>query len=417
MRLAELDGRRVGIWGFGREGRAALEAVRSRAADVHVHADDQDDPVRALGDRDVVIRSPGVSIYRPEVGELRARGVEFTTGTALWMAEVAGRAPVLGVTGTKGKSTTASLAAHLATAAGADARLGGNVGRPLIALLEEPPAELYVAELSSYQLADLNRMPTAGVVLNLYREHLDWHGSEERYFADKLRILDGATAVLNAGDPRLVAAAPEDARWFGDGRGFHLAGETIVDAGGEEVARADDLALRGEHNLLNACAALEGLAAVDVHPEAPAAALRSFRGLPHRLQRVAERDGLEWIDDSISTAPESAIAALRSFGDRPITLIAGGFDRGQDYTELVAEIVSRGATVVAVPKTGERLAKQVGDRVSVHAAAGLPEAVALARDLAPRPGVVLLSPAAPSFGAYRDFEERGQHFARLAAGM
>jgi UDP-N-acetylmuramoylalanine--D-glutamate ligase len=369
---------------------------------------------------DVVIRSPGVSIHRPEIERLREAGVPVTTPTSLWMAERGG-AGVIGVTGTKGKSTTAALTWHLARAAGRRARLAGNIGVPAIELLDGEPGDPDVVELSSYQTADMETGPEVAVVTNLFREHLDWHGSEEAYREEKLRLLalPGVhVRVLGARDPALseapgagaVVRFAEPAGWDADERALRHRGEV--------VASLSELPLRGPHNALNLCAALSALEAFGVAPPALPEGLAGFAPLPHRLQTVLREDGRTWVDDSISTTPESALAALASFPDSEIVLIAGGQDRGQDFGVLAEELGRRRAILIGVPSTG-------GALVSAARAAGLApdraweagdlgEAVALARSLAPPGAVVLLSPAAPSYDNYRDFEERGERFAALA---
>jgi UDP-N-acetylmuramoylalanine--D-glutamate ligase len=376
--------------------------------------------VTALARCDVVVRSPGVSIHRPEIAALKQSGVRVTTATALWLAERHGRA-VIGVTGTKGKSTTAALIAHLARAAGHTAHLAGNIGVPALELLDHPAGELAVVELSSYQLADLEVGPELAVFTNLFREHLDWHGSEQVYRADKLRILtlEGVRAVvLNALDPQLADAARglPGVHLFGAPPGWQAEDAGVLHDGRLELA-SDALPLPGLHNALNLCAALTALEASGIDPPPLAAALADFRALPHRLERVLERDGVVWIDDSISTTPESTVAALASFPGRQIVLIAGGQDREQDYAPLGRELATRGVCVIGVPSTGARVlaaARSAGvPSERAIPADDLAAAVALARERA-RPGTaVLLSPAAPSYDRYRNFEERGERFQAL----
>jgi UDP-N-acetylmuramoylalanine--D-glutamate ligase len=442
VRFSELDGARVGVWGAGRE-IASFAAELSRrlpSAQIAVAAFDEPpegdaaarlgypaarvvaagEAVAALGGCDVVVRSPGVSIHRPEMRALRDRGTPVTTATSLWLAEREGRA-VLGVTGTKGKSTTAALACHLARAAGRDAELAGNIGRPALELLDAAPDTLAVVELSSYHLADLAVGPEVAVVTNFYPEHADWHGSEEAYRADKLRILglDGVReVVLPARQPELAAAETRAVRsLFGGPEGWDAGPEGILRRGSLRLASAA-MPLPGEHNALNLCAALAGLEAMSIEPGDLASGLAGFRGLDHRLETVLERDGVTWVDDSISTTPESALAALASFPGRPVVLLGGGQDRGQDYTSLGRELARLGASVIGMPTTGPRL-------LEAARAAGVPQerardaedldgAVALARGHAAPGTVVLLSPAAPSYDRFRDFEERGERFAELA---
>jgi UDP-N-acetylmuramoylalanine--D-glutamate ligase len=441
VRFSELDGARVGVWGAGREVgsfatqlarrlprarivAAAFDTPPSRATLATLRAPearllDAAEAVGGLGECDVVVRSPGVSTHRPELCALREAGVPVTTATDLWMCEH-GPAGVIGVTGTKGKSTTAALAGHLAREAGRTVALAGNIGAPALDLLDRESVDVVVLELSSYQIADLSRGPEVAVVTNLFREHTDWHGSEEAYRADKLRLLElpgVRVAVLNGRDERLAGLGGSRRVTFGTRAGWD-ADDAGVSLRGQPTLARGRLALPGEHNALNLCAALTALEALGVEVPALDVALEGFEALPHRLQRVFERDGVIWVDDSISTTPESALAALASFPDQGIVLIGGGQDRGQDYGGLARDLAARGARVIGVPSTGARLiesAKAAGvPESSAHSVADLAAAVSLAREIAPAGGVVLLSPAAPSYDSFRDFEERGERFRELA---
>lgn len=444
MRFSELDGKSIGVWGAGREIGSFARQLARRLPDARIVAAAFDAPpgsaeremlgspaprivgaaeaVEAMSGCALVVRSPGVSCYRPELHALRAAGVPVTTATALWLAERGG-AGVIGITGTKGKSTTAALAFHLARAAGGDVRLAGNIGVPALDLLDEQPAELVVLELSSYQIADLEQGPEVALITNLFREHTDWHGSEERYLADKLRLLGlpgVRAAVLNARDVRLAELTPAtpELHRYGLSEGWDVAGDGGLLLHGEAALSSTELPLRGEHNALNLCGALTSLEAIGVELAPLAPALADFAALPHRLQPVLERDGVSWVDDSISTTPESSIAALASFAGRDVVLIAGGQDRGQDHAGLARALQESGATVIGVPTTGPRIveaALAAGVAPGRARSAGdLAAAVALAGELVASGGVVLLSPAAPSYDNYRDFEQRGARFRELA---
>jgi UDP-N-acetylmuramoyl-L-alanine---L-glutamate ligase len=444
VRFSELEGAKVGVWGAGREigSFAGQLARRLPAARILVAAFDSPpaedvrgalnapearvlsggEALDALAECDVVVRSPGVSTYRPELATLRAAGVPVTTATALWLAEHGG-AGVIGVTGTKGKSTTAALACRLARAAGRTVALAGNIGAPALDLLDQEPAEVTVVELSSYQIADLEAGPEVALVTNLFREHTDWHGSEEAYRADKLRILGlpgVRVGVINAREQSLMDAAPAELELapYGIPGGWDVSGGAIT-LKGEEMLAAAELPLPGEHNALNLCGALTALAALGIEPSPLAVALHGFSALPHRLETVGEREGMLWVSDSISTTPESTLAALASFPTREVILIGGGQDRGQDYSELARMLAAGETTVIGLPSTGPRL-------IAAALAAGVPsaraieasdlaQAVELARGLARPGGVVLLSPAAPSYDNYRNFEERGERFRALVA--
>ncbi len=400
MKFSELDGRRVALWGLGRETRALRDQLVARLPNTVISAviDDNtpEDEVRAeLADADVLIRSPGVSIYKPLIQAARAAGLPVGTATGLWLAERDGR-HVIGVTGTKGKSTTATIVAHLLRRAGVSVELAGNIGRPVIELLDLNPATWVVLELSSYQIADLEVGPEVALLTNLSREHTDWHGSEERYRADKLRVFDL---------PGVRAAV----RPLGDRGGWPL------------VVPAAEVPLRGAHNAQNVAAAVAAIQAAGLPlPELPGA-LAGLEPLPHRLQTVhVDERGVEWVDDSISTTPASAVAAIEAFAGRPLVLIAGGADRVQDYAPLAQALTARPepTALVLLPDTGAAIAAAAADcgfaAARMSTAGDMREATRLAGALGQPGAVILLSPAAPSFNAYRDFEERGDHFAALA---
>ncbi|MFI4989973.1 MAG: UDP-N-acetylmuramoyl-L-alanine--D-glutamate ligase [Solirubrobacterales bacterium] len=439
MRFSELEDKSIGVWGAGREIRSFAAQLNRRIPSARIAVVASDDPaspdareelaaadariafgeeiVAALGACDVVVRSPGVSMHREELRELRSRGVPVTTATALWLAEVGGDG-VIGVTGTKGKSTTAALIAHLARAAGRSVELAGNIGVPALDQLDRPAAELTVVELSSYQIADLETGPEVAVVTNLHREHLDWHGTEERYHEDKLRLLGlpGVRAtVLNGRDERLVPAARAavGVRLFGVPQAWDVtAGGIAFD--GCLAASTDELPLRGAHNALNLCAALTAIEAIGIPRQALPEALAGVAALPHRLEIVREGDGVTWVDDSISTTPESTLAALASFPESEIVLLGGGQDREQDYAALGRVLAERGAVVLGLPDTGARLiaaAREAGaPAAKLIVVEDMDSAVGRARKLARAGTTVLLSPAAPSYNAYRNFEERAEDF-------
>jgi UDP-N-acetylmuramoylalanine--D-glutamate ligase len=435
MRIADLAGQRVAIWGFGREGRAAIAALRTRlprlpltlfCSSAEVAAAQAFEPALAIrGDEpdavdlagfDVVVKSPGISAYKPALLGAQAGGTRFTSGTALWFAEQA-QAPVVAVTGTKGKSTTTALIAHLARALGVRTALAGNIGLPLLELLDAR-AQLWAVELSSFQTGEAGPLPL-GVITSLYEEHLDWHGSRERYQADKLKLADVArTLLVNGTQDTLLArtAAHPQRVLFGVPQGWHLR-DGCIHRANERVFATADLPVPGEHNALNACAALAALEAMGHDARAAAPALARFHALPHRLQPLGERDGRYWINDSISTTPQATLAALASLAGREVTVIVGGHDRGLDWSDFVDAVNwQAGLAIVAQGANGSRIAAALREAQAVGEVArvaSLAEAVERARALTPPGGVVLLSPGAPSFDQFRDYAERGRRFAEL----
>ncbi|KXK61224.1 UDP-N-acetylmuramoylalanine--D-glutamate ligase [Micromonospora rosaria] len=444
MRLSDLRGRTVAVWGAGREGRAAVTAIAAHAPADLVAVDDSanflslpwEGPLAAaaplvagaegferLAAADVVVRSPGVPQTHPWLVELRARGATVTQGTALWMADHADR--TIGVTGSKGKSTTASLISHLLTAAGRPNVFGGNIGVPLLDL---PEADRYVLELSSYQCSDLTDSPRVAVVTSLFPEHLDAHGGEREYYRDKLNLIAHGprTVVVNGTDPRLavelgdraairaglpgsatVATGADGTPWF------HL--------GDRPLFPRAVLPLVGRHNEGNLCVALAVLDAlgVDVVAERDtlAVAVAGFQGLAHRLTEIVDPAGLTFVDDTLATSPYAAMHAIDAYEGRPLTVIVGGTDRGLDYTPLREHLAERELTVIGVPDSGRRIVEALAGLPTVRTEVvdDLVDAVRLARRVTPADGVVLLSPAAPSYGRFRNFEHRSEVFAQAVA--
>jgi UDP-N-acetylmuramoylalanine--D-glutamate ligase len=396
VKFSELDGRRIALWGLGRETLAFRGQLERRLPSAKVTAviDDstpEPDARAALAQADVLVRSPGVSIYKPLI---RDAGIPHTTPTGLWMAERGGR-HVIGVTGTKGKSTTATVIAHL-LAQIRPTELAGNIGRPVIELLDIDPDTWVVCELSSYQIADLDTGPEVAVLTNLSREHTDWHGSEERYRADKLRLF---------GLPGVRAAV----RPLGDRGSWPL------------VVAPEQIPLRGRHNAENVAVAVAAIEAAGFTVPPLPESLAGIKPLAHRLQTVhTDARGVEWVNDSISTTPASTLAALEAFAGRPLVLLAGGSDRSQDYGELGAVLAARGefTRLILLPDTGPRIGAAAASRgfaaARMSTAGDMREATRLAATLVEPGGVVLLSPAAPSFSQYANFEERGDDFATLA---
>ncbi|MGH8077067.1 MAG: UDP-N-acetylmuramoyl-L-alanine--D-glutamate ligase [Lysobacter sp.] len=451
MRISQLEGERVALWGWGREGRAAYHAVRSRlpnlpltlfcsvdeVPDAQSLADSRlaietDASAARLSAFDVVIKSPGISPYRAEAVTAAAQGTRFIGGTALWFAEHADAdgiaARTVCVTGTKGKSTTSALLAHLLRAGGYVTALAGNIGLPLLELLDSPTVPAFwVIELSSYQTGDVAASgvrPDIAVALNVFPEHLDWHGSEDRYVADKLRLLTEAEpriAVLNTNDPRLAALSlpDSDVRWVGGDDGWHLRGDALH-RGDVFVMDTTALPLPGRHNRGNLCAVLTAIEALGLDAVPLARHAQTFRPLPNRLQTLGTRDGITYVNDSISTTPHASLAALDCFRDHRVAILVGGHDRGVEWTAFVDAM--RRQTPIAIvtmgqngPRIHELLAPLAAQsRMRLSAAGDLAEALQQAEAALAGDGIVLLSPGAPSFGVYRDYVARGRHFAELA---
>ena len=450
MRFSELEGRAIGVWGAGVETRSFATILAKELPTARINVAVIEDPtdvapeitdgakvvdaagaVDALAGCDVVVRSPGVPLHGDALRAVAARGVPIATPTGLWMAERGGR-NVIGVTATKGKSTTAKLIHHLVKATGRPAHLAGNIGRPALELLNSSEDELAVVELSSFQIADLVCGPEVAMASNLHAEHLDWHSTMEVYACDKLRLLalpGVRRCVLNERSPEVMATprrAEADVFLYGSRPGWNVMKDGSVALGDDLVVPFDRLPLIGDHNSLNICGALTALIALDVpHPELPGA-LEDFAGLSHRLQIVHRGDDVTWVDDSISTTPVTAAEAINGvrkwFRDRPVILFGGGYERDQDYAELGRLIAVTGTRVLGLPDTGARLveaARAAGAGAEqAHMVADMDEAVTTARQTASPGTIVLLSPGAASYNSYKNFTQRGAHFLALArAGM
>nr|WP_206064205.1 UDP-N-acetylmuramoyl-L-alanine--D-glutamate ligase [Oleiagrimonas sp. C23AA] len=429
----------LAVWGFGREGRAALHFLLARRgvdaapltlfcrADEAAAAREMAPPERLLIETetpdagtlagfDIVLKSPGISAYTPALLEARARGTQVSSGTALWFAQRPD-ARVIAVTGTKGKSTTSALIAHLARALGVRTALAGNIGLPLLELVQAQ-ADLWVIELSSFQTREAGALEL-GVITSLYTEHLDWHGSAENYMADKLALADVSQALLvNGTQPDLLertASHPGRQLFGGQGR-WHLA-DGFICRDADRLFAIAELPLPGAHNALNACAALAALEHMGLDARTAVPALARFQALPHRQQSLGERDGRTWINDSISTTPQATLAALRSFAeDAKVTVIVGGHDRGLDWSEFARAMAEHAPhAILCQGANGQRIARALrAAGVACGEVADLAAAVDAARQHTPAGGTVLMSPGAPSFDQFRDYTARGLRFAELA---
>ncbi|HEY1650471.1 MAG TPA: UDP-N-acetylmuramoyl-L-alanine--D-glutamate ligase [Acidimicrobiales bacterium] len=422
----------VGVWGLGVEGHASIRrlavmGLRPSLVDDAPAAPEldglavlatADDGLTALLGCDVVIKSPGISRYRPEVAALEAAGVPVCGGLGLFVAE-ADPSRVACITGTKGKSTTTAIAVHLLTGLGYDARAGGNIGRPPWDPDEKGDPDYWIVETSSFQVPDLAVAPHVVAVTSLSPDHLNWHGTVERYYADKLSLCTKPgveVAVADGSDERLRAQAA-------------LMGPHVQWVNAEEVARdagwSSALGLAGPHNLRNASIARAVLVGLGIpgaaDDEALARAAAGFDGLPSRFRSLGRIGEVEFVDDGLSTNVLPAQAALAAYADRPVALLVGGHDRGVDYEPLARTVAERTAPtlVVTMPDNGPRIGavvRAVSDgRVEVVDADDLFAAVNAAFAWAKGGGIVLLSPAAPSFGRFGDYRERSAAFAEAAA--
>ncbi len=372
----------------------------------------------AFAQAEQLVVSPGVSLREPLIAAAMARGVEAIGDIELFARHA--RAPVIAITGANGKSTVTTLVGLMAEAAGRDVRVGGNIGTPALELIQGREPDLYVLELSSFQLETTHSLnAAAAVVLNVMPDHMDRYPGVEDYAAAKRRVYRGdGVMVLNADDPLVRAMAEPDRKqvFFSLGEpapGHYGLRET---AHGVWLARGDgcllivsELRIAGRHNAANALAALALGEAVGLPMTAMLRALREFEGLPHRTQWVAERDGIRWYDDSKGTNVGATLAALQGMTGK-VVLLAGGDGKGADFTPLRAACAQKARAVVLIGRDAPLIEAALGGVVPVVRATDMDDAVAQARALA-RPGdSVLLSPACASFDMFTGYEHRGRVF-------
>ncbi len=444
-----LPGSRALVVGAARSGLSAARLLRRHGLDVRVcdardaasapdaaraldelgaHAVWGSDAVSSLDGRDLVVWSPGIPERHAIAIAARERGIPVLSELELGFR--AAHAPLVCVTGTNGKSTTTDLTGALLAAAGREVEVCGNIGRPICDAAEGVSAGgLLVVEVSSFQLETVERLePFVGVWLNLTPDHLDRHGDFATYGAMKQRLFarqsDADYAVWNADDPEVMSRRTGAATWLefsarhavAQGAGVEQGGIVLAWRGGiERLMPAAELGIPGPHNLLNALAALAAVLPWEIAPETLRRTLRGYRGLEHRLERVAQIDGVTFVNDSKATNTGSLEVALQSF-DGPVVLIAGGRDKGQDFRPLAAlaqrtvchaVLIGEGAEQIARAWPGVRTTRVPTLEIAVDAA------FMHARNPFPgSPGAstVLLSPGCASFDMFQDFEDRGRRF-------
>lgn len=449
---------RVLVVGLGRSGIASCGVLRARGATVF--ATDEKDPsvlssvvasleranVRFVAPSDVealcpeltsCVLSPGVPLNNELV--LRIQAARVPVYSEIEVAYRISKAPLVAITGTKGKTTTTALIGALFRAAGKTTHVGGNIGNALIdETFVAAPEDYVIAEVSSFQLESIRSFkPKIATILNLSPDHLDRYHSMDEYGEAKFRIFANQgptdTFVGNLDDPIVATLAEGEAAarvrsralWFGVAprrlTTLYVRGDRITfapwagDPRPVEIMPVSEIPLLGAHNVRNVLAALLVGLAADLDPERMREAVRAFVALPHRLQNVAERDGIAYVDDSKSTNPGSVVAALEAF-DRPIVLIAGGKSKRTDFRAMGDAIEKHAKAVVLIGEAADEIASVVGG-VRVVRAASMDEAVERARELATSGDAVLLSPGCASFDMFASAEARGDAFARAAGAL
>jgi UDP-N-acetylmuramoylalanine--D-glutamate ligase len=449
----ELRGRSVLIVGFERTGEALCRFLLDRGARVTVS---DKKPAEAFGSKlgpfldrgvvfetgghrpetflaaDLIVPSPGV----PPIAEIlaaRDRGVPVLAEIELAYLFLKGR--IVAITGSNGKSTTTTLVHKVLRDAGLRARLAGNIGTPLVSFVDRSrDDDVYVTEISSFQLEYTERFtPAVAALLNVSENHIDWHGTFDRYFAAKtkliLRMGPEGRAVLNRDDARVWGLRAEArARVYGFSRKRRLARGACLEDGwvvlrdgaSEKVLPAARIALPGAHNLENVLAAAMVARLLGVAPTSIRRSVLAFSGLEHRLEEVLTVRGVRFVNDSKATTVDATLKALASF-DRPVVLILGGRGKGGDFSPLRAAVRKRARAVVLVGEAADKIEKALGGVRPVVRAPDYRAVVRTAFGLAARGDIVLLAPACTSWDMFKDFEERGRTFKRearlLAAGL
>ncbi len=440
---------KIAILGYGIEGRAIANYLhehgflnlticdeREEIHDLPEHANVQLGQLafEGLTNFDTVFRSPGISLSRPELRSAINSGTQFTSVTKFFFEKCPCR--IVGVSGTKGKGTTTSLIYEILKTAGKDAYIGGNIGEAPTKFLDQLTEEsIVVLELSSFQLEDLTQSPNIAIVLNITRDHLDYHKDVAEYRQAKEALIK----FQSQEDIAIINQDYEGSREFaklGGGKKLfysrreaadaHVEGEDLI-VMGEKIGTVQDIRLRGTHNHENVLPACLAAKLLGVPNETTLQTLRSFQGLPHRLEFAGERNGVQYFNDSFSTTPETSMAAIRAF-DEPLYLIAGGSEKHSDFTQWAQACASRPnlKMVLLMGDTADRMEGQLQDAIEqnpreeildivrIH---NLEEAFAFLKSQN-RPGnVVLMSPACASFGLFENYKERGRIFKELAQGQ
>jgi UDP-N-acetylmuramoylalanine--D-glutamate ligase len=370
-----------------------------------------------LEDASQVLMSPGLSLEEPIARAARERGIEVLGDVELFARNV--HAPVIGVTGTNGKSTVTTLVARMAAAAGRSVLAGGNLGVPALDLLDQPAPDLYVLELSSFQLETTSSLRLrAAVVLNVTADHLDRYPSVAQYALAKSRIFaKAATVVLNADDP-LVARMGAAARTVtfsieraeADFTLLRRGGQTLLARHGQELLDVARMKITGLHNAANALAALALGNAAGLPMPAMLDALESFPGLPHRSEWIADVAGVRFVDDSKGTNVGATLAAVAGMPG-PLVMIAGGEGKGQDFRPLADAFRGKVRHVILIGKDAPALAAVLKGVCTTQTARSMQEAAGLAAGIATAGDTVLLSPACASLDMFRDYGHRGDVFA------
>jgi UDP-N-acetylmuramoylalanine--D-glutamate ligase len=376
---------------------------------------------------DRLLISPGISLKEPCIAAAISRGIAYVGDIELFVKKIT--APIIAITGSNAKSTVTALVGEMARNSGVKVKVAGNIGSPVLDLLVEFEADLYVLELSSFQLEATHSLKAkAAVVLNISEDHMDRYASMDEYVAAKMRIYDGCEVAVINRDQDLGARSCKSVLSFGldkpvgDNKyGLIIKGKkTFLAKGDKHLLDVAAVKLRGRHNVANVLAALALGDAVGLSMAAMLKTLKTFSGLPHRCQLVGSYDGVEWYNDSKGTNVGASVAAIEGLGDGcagKIILIAGGIGKGADFTLLQPTVKKHVKKVILIGEAAKELAKVLQKVSEIEFAYTLEQAVLLASKAATAKDVVLLSPACASFDMFDNFEHRGDEFVRLVMSI
>lgn len=446
----DLAGKRVLVVGLARTGVAtalfsAGYGATVKATDEKPEAELGDVPerLRAAGvtlelgghnpasflEQDLIVLSPGVPAHLPELDRAREAGIPVWSEIELAWRFLRGK--LVAITGSNGKTTTTSLVAHILKSAGIPTLMGGNIGTPLLSLVEtSEDTSVTVAEVSSFQLETIEKFrPEIGVLLNLTPDHLDRHASFEEYAKAKMRMFENQierdAAILNADDPEITKRMPSRPRLYWFSRQKRVAegayirdGQIVFRLEGDEIplVRREAIPLRGEHNAENVLAGCAAAFLAGAAPAAIANGVKTFRGVEHRLEFVAEINGVSFYNDSKATNVDATVKALEAFPG-PIFVILGGKDKGSPYAPLRNLLHERARAALLIGAAAEKIASEISGAVPVTQADTLERAVQLAFERANPGDVVLLAPACSSFDQFENYEHRGRVFKQLVAQL
>lgn len=436
MLIKDLRNKNVMIWGMGSEGRAAKEYLEKHKItnNIIIYNDEDgiDKFIDILSGTDIIIRSPGVSIYKPQIKQAIEKGIKITSCSDIFLSEIKINHPktkVIGISGSKGKSTSVSMLFHILRKLGYNVALGGNIGKPLIELIDED-YEYIVCEFSSYQASDLNNSPHIVMFTNLFSVHTDWHGGHDNYCKDKIHLAahqnGDDVCVVNANNIQLreYCKSCHNIIYYGERTAFYADGKELFFED-EKILSIEELKISGNHNMDNLAGVMSIIKVLGLDFRRAAQTLTDFEPLPHRLQKVGTVNGILFVNDSISTAPEAAIGGMQSFDD-DMAIISGGIENHQNYQQYAKFIKHNSKVKVAVtlfqcgPHIAETIRKFV-DRpdFKLIEANTLEEGVKAAYEELQKIGgkLVLFSPTAPSFGYYKNFMERGEHFIKIVKSL